>query len=72
MGSCKKMVPLFSAIIKIKNGSPKMKSIMHMHYGSFGSGKPLPKTKEKVLRLYRTCVFDELQIGSVIYRTCDM
>ena len=40
MGMCTKMVQLFSAIIKIKNESTKMKSTTHMFYGWFGLGKP--------------------------------
>ena len=52
MGACTKMVPPFSAMIKIKNGSTKMKSIMHMCYGWFGFGKPCLNIQSII---YRKC-----------------
>ena len=52
------MVPLFSAIIKIKNGSTKMKSIMHMCYGWFGLGKPSLNIQSII---YRKCAILHLR-----------
>ena len=52
MGVCTKMVPLFSAIIKIKNESTKRKSTTHMCYGWFGLGKPCLNIQAII---YRKC-----------------